>query len=112
MTSVYKENLIRISIKVSIGFVVAFYAMTQIEPDGNFSSWCIMAFFFSTVVQGWSTINQYSGSWFVTGSAAAFVLSLLAKLLLSLLVGWIVTPIALIYNTVRLIMEQKQNQQI
>lgn len=108
----YKENLIKIAVKTAIGFAVAFLVMTQIEPDAGFGFWCVMAFFFSTVPQGWSTINKYFGSWIVTGSAAAVVLSLFAKFLLALLTGWIVTPISLIYNIVKLVMEKKQFEDV
>ena len=104
----YKENLIKIAVKTAIGFAIAFFVMTQISPDWDFGSWCVMAFFFSTVPQGWSTVNKYFGSWIVTGSAAAVVLSLFAKFLLALLTGWIVTPISLLYNGVKLVMEHKK----
>lgn len=103
----YKENLIKIGIKTAIGFAVAFFVMTQIEPDWDFGGWCIMAFLFSTVPYGWGTINNWFGSWFITGSAAAIVIGLTAKFLLALLIGWIVTPIALIYNVVMLFLENR-----
>ena len=103
----YKENLIKISIKTAIGFVVAFFVMTQIEPGWGLGSWCTMAIFFSTVPQGWSTINNWFGNWIITGSIAGFVIGLFAKFLLSVLLGWIITPVSLIYNTVRLIMENR-----
>ena len=106
----YKDNIIRILVKTAIGFAVAFFVMTQLEKDWGFSAWCSMAFVFSTVPYGWTTINKYLGNWFVTGSAAAVVISFFAKFLLSLLVGWIVTPIALIYNVVKMVNENKQMQ--
>ena len=104
----YKNNIIRILVKTAIGFVVAFLVMTQLEKDWGFSAWCSMAFVFSTVPYGWSTINKYLGNWFVSGSIAAVVISFLAKFLLSILIGWIVTPIALIYNIIKLITERNQ----
>ena len=106
----YKENIIRILVKTGIGFALAFFVMTQLESDWGFSAWCSMAFVFSTVPYGWTTINKYLGSWFVTGSIAAVVLSLFAKFLLSLLVGWIATPVALICNIVKMVSESKQMQ--
>lgn len=104
----YKKNIIQILIKTGIGFVVAFFVMTQLESDWGFSAWCSMAFMFSTVPYGWTTVNKYLGNWFVTGSIAAVVISFFAKFLLSFLVGWIVTPVALICNIVKMVHETKQ----
>ena len=106
----YKSNIIQILAKTAIGFAVAFFVMTQLESDWSFSSWCSMAFIFSMVPCGWSTINKYIGNWFVTGSIAALAISFIVKFLLSLLVGWIVTPVALIYNIVKMVNENKQLQ--
>lgn len=106
----YKDNIIRILVKTAIGFAVAFFVMTHLENDWGFSAWCSMAFVFSTVPYGWTTVNKYLGNWFVTGSIVAVVISFFAKFLLSLLVGWIVLPIALIYNIVKMVRENKQMQ--
>lgn len=106
----YKKNIIQILVKTAIGFAVAFFVMTQLESDWSFNSWCSMAFMFSTVPYGWTTVNKYLGNWFVTGSVAAVVISFFAKFLLSLLVGWIVTPVALIYNIVKMVNERKLMQ--
>lgn len=104
----YKKNIIQILVKTAIGYVLAFCIMLSIENDMGFCSF--MALVFSTVPYGWTTINKYLGNWFVTGSAAAVVISFFAKFLLSLLVGWIVTPVALIYNIVKMVHENKQTQ--
>ena len=106
----YKDNIIRILVKTAIGFAVAFFVMTQLESDWGFGAWCFMAFVFSTVPCGWTTINKYLGNWFVTGSIAVVLIAFFAKFLLSLLVGWIVTPVALIYNIVKMVHENKQMQ--
>ena len=106
----YKENLIKIGIQTAIGFAVAFFVMTQIEPDWGFGAWCVMAVLFSTVPQGWSTINKWFGNWVILGSAAGFVIGLFAKFLLSLLLGWIITPVLLIYNIIKWIMETRSSR--
>lgn len=104
----YKENIKHILIKTIIGFIAAFIILTQLEPDWDFGSWCCMAFFFAAVPYGWSVINKTVGNWAIWGSGAAIVIGLIVKLLLALVVGWIVTPIALIYNIVRLVIESRQ----
>ena len=106
----YRNNIIQILVKTVIGFTVAFIVMTQLEPDWSFNAWCSMAFIFSTVPYGWSMINRHLGNWFVSGSIATIVISFFAKFLLSILIGWIVTPIALIYNLAKLIIESKQDK--
>ena len=106
----YKNNLFKIVGKTAIGFVVAFLVMTQLGKGWGFGSWCSMAFLFSTVPTGWVMINKYLGSWFVGGSFAAAAIFFIVKLMASLLVGWIVTPIVLIYNIVMMVKEKQESQ--
>lgn len=92
-----KKNIVNICIKTGIGFLVAFFVMSQIEPDWSWRSWAIMAMFFSAVPCGWSLINRVIGRvWVLDGAAIA--IGLFVKLLLSLLIGWVVVPVSLLWN--------------
>lgn len=103
----YKENIIKICLMTGIGYIVAFLLFLLIEPDYELSTQLTAAFFFATVPYGWSLINKISGGWIVAGSIPIIICAFLLKLVVSLFLGWIATPIALIYNIVRLIVDKK-----
>ena len=103
----YKENIIKICLMTGIGYIVAFLLFLSIEPDYELSTQLTAAFFFATVPYGWSLINKIAGGWVMAGSIPVILCVFILKLVAAVFLGWIATPIALIYNIVRLIIEKK-----
>lgn len=105
----YKENIKKIVLFSAIGFIAAFLIMMLIEPDWGIGSKFTMALLFSAVPYGWHLINKILGGWGVVGSIPIMVFFFILKLVGSVFLGWIATPVALVYNIIKLIVENKKD---
>ena len=102
----YKENIKNILIYTIIGYIIVFLFSYLISQE--LSMCLVMSIFAAPAGYGWHLINKYVGGSIVIGSAPVMIGIFFVKLIASILLGWILVPIALIYNIIRLILELKK----
>lgn len=82
----FKEKLRNIIISIVIGFVIGVLIGKWSSPES--SGWVVTGIMFAGVPYAWSLIPVTFFGW----------AGLLIKLMISVILGWAITPIALIYN--------------
>ena len=87
----FRESLRGIIIKIIIGFILGFAFTFFASSDMGFGGACLIGVFFAGIPYAWTKMPVILGGWM--GLAITFIICLF--------LGWIITPIALIYNLIQ-----------
>ena len=104
-----KAELKKLIIKGMIGFAIGFFIVNGQDPDA-FGQALLMGILFAGVPHGWFVARGIFGGLYVVGSLPVMVTAFVLRLIVALIIGWIVYPVALIRTIVNLSKETKHHQ--
>ena len=99
----YKDKLIKLIIKGVIGMVIGILLVLFTMPDAGLTVLLTIGMFFAGLPYGWQLSGKVVGGLIVVGSAPVMIFAFMLRLFVSILVGWIAYPIALIYTIVKVV---------
>ncbi len=103
-----KAELRKLIIKGMIGFAIGFFIVNGQDPDA-FGQALLMGLVFAGVPHGWKIARNILGGFYAVGSIPVIAIAFVLRLIISLFIGWIAYPIALIRTIVKLCTETKQS---
>lgn len=97
----YKEELKKLIVYGVIGFIIGFIFTFSTSPEMGIKGACIMGIFFAGLPYGWKLSGKVVGGWIVVGNIAIMIITFALRALISMIIGWIAYPIALIYYIIK-----------
>lgn len=97
----YKEQARKLLIKGIIGFVAGAIFTFIMEKELVLGQAAVVGFFLAGVPYGWELVGKITGDWMVIGHIVVMLIYYAIRMVASVLIGWIVYPIALAYNLMK-----------
>lgn len=97
----YKEELKKLILYGIIGFVIGFIFTSSTSPEMGFGGACVIGLFFAGLPYGWKISGYIIGGWIIVGNIAVMIIAFFIRVIVSLIIGWIAYPIAMIYYIIK-----------
>lgn len=97
----YKEDLKKLIVYGVVGFIIGIIFTFSTSPEMGIKGACIMGIFFAGLPFGWKISGRIIGGWIIVGNIVVMIFTFLLRALISMVIGWIAYPIALIYYIIK-----------
>ena len=97
----YKEDLKKLIIYGIIGFIIGVIFTFSVSSRLEIGVACAMGIVFTGLPYGWKISGKIIGDWIIVGNIAVIIIAFVLRALISMVIGWIAYPIALIYYIIK-----------